>query len=571
MKISRIHASNFGIDEFPTIEEESVEGDDLLIFGGNRSGKSLSFNALLYGLYGADATYGISPGRNSDVKIHFDDGSAIDRSGSPHEFRNEGEVYVAKNGVRRFVGRQELVSLQFLHSEVGEQPLSVYDGDELVQHIRRALNSELQQEIERHRLASTHLKNAVEMARRGEKGTSLRELNEEYNGLGLESKRSRLEKVKHLESLIESGKVESIIERLQREDEISSRIEDLYDEKRHIEQQLRKLQRQLREEKRYTDKINDIIIDAISEFACPVCDRLVEESTAKHRLKRGQCPQCGRPRSLSDLKEDIGERVESADGRIESLEDEIEELESREEEIEEEISSLKEQEPDLSELNSLVRTAIKEADYNINTLISNTDDYLTQYQESVEELENRKAELEEEISTKEDTIEVLSDSQEHANELAEKLSEQSFDEVIDTFRERWSDNYSSMAPELGTEIRLTTQGDIRIPGTDSEGPRDYSRVSGGEKRLMNLSFVFTLAQFAQQGDTEHSFETLVMDEPLTNLEDDVQESALEFLIGSSVQVIMTTPAERLKEPFTVNQIVSLDRIELEQMKLDAFA
>ncbi len=48
MKISRLEVENFAIEESPTINEDSIRGDDLLLYGGNRSGKTLTFNAILY-------------------------------------------------------------------------------------------------------------------------------------------------------------------------------------------------------------------------------------------------------------------------------------------------------------------------------------------------------------------------------------------------------------------------------------------------------------------------------------------------------------------------------------------
>ena len=65
MKISRLEIKNFAIEESPTINEQSVEGRDLLLSGGNRSGKTLIFNALLYGLFGRSGTFGILPGNEA--------------------------------------------------------------------------------------------------------------------------------------------------------------------------------------------------------------------------------------------------------------------------------------------------------------------------------------------------------------------------------------------------------------------------------------------------------------------------------------------------------------------------
>ncbi|MFC7230967.1 ATP-binding protein [Saliphagus sp. GCM10025308] len=70
-----------------------MSGDDLLIMGGNRSGKTLTFNALLYGLYGPQATFGVSPGRKSTVRFHFDDDDIVERGGGGRKYSHGDETY----------------------------------------------------------------------------------------------------------------------------------------------------------------------------------------------------------------------------------------------------------------------------------------------------------------------------------------------------------------------------------------------------------------------------------------------------------------------------------------------
>ncbi|WP_049942868.1 hypothetical protein [Haloarcula amylolytica] len=89
---------------------------------------------------------------------------------------------------------------------------------------------------------------------------------------------SRLEKIEKLQSLIDTGRIEIIRDRLLENDELNEELQDLYDRKRTIEQELRKKDRQLREARRYTQEVNDLILNAIEELSCPVCDQVVAES-----------------------------------------------------------------------------------------------------------------------------------------------------------------------------------------------------------------------------------------------------------------------------------------------------
>ncbi|WP_336331034.1 MULTISPECIES: hypothetical protein [unclassified Haloarcula] len=89
---------------------------------------------------------------------------------------------------------------------------------------------------------------------------------------------SRLEKIEKLQSLIDTGRIEIIRDRLLENEELNEELQDLYDRKRTIEQELRKKDRQLREARRYTQEVNDLILNAIEELSCPVCDQVVAES-----------------------------------------------------------------------------------------------------------------------------------------------------------------------------------------------------------------------------------------------------------------------------------------------------
>jgi len=289
MKISRLEIENFAIDESPTINEQSIEGRDLLFSGGNRSGKTLTFNALLYGLFGRTSTFGIAPGQRSKVNIHFDNTHAILRERS-HEYEHESGVLDANEGVEMNIGSRRMIQLQFLTSNPANQPLSTLSGEELLDRLRSILTNKRQSDIERQRRAQSELEHLRETRRRGEDRPSIRELEEERDDLPVQQTRDRIADIEELNELIESGEIESISARLQQKDETASRLDDLYDHRRELEDTLKSKRGELADASRYTQEVSELIIDAIHEYTCPVCGRLVEESTARRRLP-DRCPQ----------------------------------------------------------------------------------------------------------------------------------------------------------------------------------------------------------------------------------------------------------------------------------------
>jgi len=561
MKISRLHIEQFARDDYPTLSEDRVGGNDLLLVGGNRSGKTLTFNALLYGLYGPRATYGVSPGRTSEVRFVFNNGDRLIRGGSGRSYshgEDSFETDEADEAIAEFIGAEDIVSHQFVPSEIDELPLATLSESERLSLIRRVMDSELEEEIEKLREQRDDLESDIESIER----TELQPRCEELDDINIPRYESRLEKIERLESLIDSGRIETIKQHLVDNEDLRDRLEELDDRRHAINQELRKKERKLRERRRYTNEVNEIILDAISELTCPVCDQIVREQTAKQRLQNGRCPQCGRERSLEELKLDLRSKVDSADEEIEALESDIEELQDEKEALENEIQSLQDSVPDLSDLSDLTIHTLKDNDYDIDDVAEETQERLEQHRTTIEDLSTQKDRLETEIEEIEEQLSELDNALTETESRIKELSQESFEEIINSFREQWSENYQSMAPDLAVEINLRPDGTIILPGND--GPREYDELSTGEVRLLNISFVFTLVQQAtDREDQGHNLECVAMDEPFANIDEDLRVNTIEVLLESDIQFIITTSNGDLAQHFNRDQVKSLNRMHIQ--------
>ncbi len=504
------------------------------------------------------------------MNVHFDNANAVLRDRN-HTYESTNQSYDADDGVRSNIGSKEDVRLQFIPANLANQPISALSSEELLNRIRGLLSAENQDEIERHRRAKHDLGHLREIRRRGEQEPGIKQLEEDLNSLPVSRTQNRIEEIEELKGLIESGEIESIRDRLQAKDDVAERLDDLYDQRRTLEDRLKQKRRELGDASRYTQKVNDLIIDAIQEFTCPVCGRLVEEDTARNRLPN-RCPQCGRDRDLSELRERLREKVDSADDRIVELKEDIGELEEELSAVKAEITELKESEPKLNELNQFIRTALKQAEYDIDQLRETTEEELAQKREDLDEFTAQQDELEARLERRQELVDAIDESISVAETRIEELEDEAFTEIREIFTDRLSEVYQEIAPDLGTEVGLTPDGELEFPGTGSEGIRPYDRLSSGEKRLVNLAFALTVAQFAQEDDDAHNWEVLVLDEPLTNLESDIQDAAARYLREVDIQCIMTSPLDRIQSHFQdgQSQIVQLDRISTETTTLDEY-
>jgi len=555
MKISRLHIDQFAIEDFHRIARDDVGGDDLFIRGGNRSGKTLTVNALLYALYGPRATLGIQPGRRSDVQIQFDNGHELTRGGGGRSYY-DGEETVERSAVedkiQNIIGPEQTTALQFVHSETDKLPLARLSQDELIDTIRRVVESPLQTELEELAERRDILEQETEQLRRTERSPIQRELEE----IDIDSVERRLEKIEHLQRLIETDQLQTIKELLLENEKLNSELEQLYNRKRTIEQEKRSKRRELREQRRYTDGVNELIVDAIEELTCPVCDHVVPEETAKNRLEGGYCPQCGRERSLDDLKAELEEKVETAGESIDELESQIEDLDDEHSEIEAEIEAVQAEAPELTELNDLAKHTLEEYDYDIEAVADRTERELEEHRAEIDRLKSRKQELQEELADIEQGLTEKETELEELDVEIDELREESFRDIIQDFKDRWTSNFEGLDPDLGLEIRIEEDGTVSLPG--NEGPREYGELSTGEARLLNIAFAHTFAEAARGNDvSEDSFEVVILDEPFANLESERRGNAMQFIREADLQYIIASSNDELEQHFDRTQIVDL--------------
>lgn len=392
--------------------------------------------------------------------------------------------------------------------------------------------------------------------------TELKPIQRELDDLEISRYERRLEKIEHLHSLIETDRIATIKQRLLENQELNDELEQLYNGKRAIEQELRKKRRKLREEQRYTQEVNDLIINAIEELTCPVCDHVVVEETAKRRLNRGKCPQCGRDRTLDDLKADLREKVETADDTIDELNSAIEGLEDEKAEIEEEIETIQASASDLSDLNDLTKHTLEKHDYDIDAVATQTKEELEQYRAEVDRLTTQKQDLEEELEAGEKAEEEMTTALDEVRTRIATLREQSYEEIVVEFQEKWSANYETIASELGLEIHIEEDGTVLLPGNES--PRKYDTLSTGEARLVNIAFAHTVAKAVRDNDlSAESFEVVVLDEPFANLEEEERENAIEFITSSDLQYIIMSSNEGLEQYFDPHQVEDLQTMPIQ--------
>jgi DNA repair exonuclease SbcCD ATPase subunit len=568
MRINSLEIEEFASGEHRGKEIESVSTDSLLLRGGSRTGKTLTFNALLYNLLGAQHTIDLATGQKNKVELGFTNETRYFRGNPRAEYEKNGETLHGSKASKTFsedLGDTNLLKSLFVHSHIGKMPLDKLNRGERTKLIRSVTNQELERRISRLEDAEEQLNELVI-----ETEDTKRRLSEEDSDLDRQIRdlESQKKKYERLESQIKSGELAELSQRLREDEKVENQLDDLFKEKEGLRKRLRKLHRKKRKQENYESEVNDIIAEAVNDFVCPTCDRRITTEKAKNRIQRGYCPYCGRKHSLSGLKKRLSRKIEESDDLLDELKDEIDELKDKRDDVSDQIDELKQGRPELEELDGFTKRRLDDYDHDIQQVRDHVQEELESISNSLEELRSDRESLDEKVERINRKSEAYSEALNHASELVDELEEESFKSGIQEFSEAWEEAYNQMNSNLQLGISISEEGRIQFPGRNNL--REYDRggnLSGSELHLLNISFVCTLSQFATESDVTE-WDTIVLDEPFSNLqEEENRKAALEYILSLDKQTIVTTSNKSIGPRF--DQVEILEREAL-QTKIGDF-
>lgn len=565
MKISRVAIKSFGRDEYEGFTKRNVDGDNFLIAGGNRTGKTLTFNALLYTLLGSKNTIDLSPGHSNDVTLTFTDGTVFKR-GKPEARWSGSQVLEGEKARQRFskyladdltqeIDASQLIKTHFLHSNSNRLPLSSMSGSDRLALIRAVVNSETQDTLEQNAALIDQLTDEIDRA-----NSDLRRLKDDRQELKnqLSSDQSQLEKYEAIAELQASGDLEEICTLLQRDSELSRRIAELSKERNNLRQTRRSKGKLRGKWKRYLEQErNSVIAEAVNDFVCPACADRVSEDLAEERIGNGRCPFCAVKGRSDELAASVEDKIDRSEEEIEELTSEIEEINQRIGEIDEQIAQLQDEQPSLNKVSTPIERVLRTNDYELDAIIEETESELEKYSQSLKKTRARLEQVERNIAELDNDIDGIEEKITHLEEENERIRTESEREEIQAFTDHWSDEYQSATGEIGLELGLTTEGEVRVPG--NETTRRYGspgELSAAEILLLNITFAVTVNTFARDADLT-DWEVIVIDESFATLDEEGIEEFRKYMSSSDLQFICTTSDMSLVPSF--NTTFELER------------
>jgi len=538
MKIDRINVANYSRnDEYPGVETRP-EGETHLLYGPNVTGKTMTFSAISHAIL--HDSMETSPGNSCSVGVEFTDESLLHRGQPKTTFetnRHDSEAENVKSRMDEVLGRRPILRAYFIHSETDQLPLSKLGIDTILDIVRSVSVPEIDDEIAEKRRERTQRDDE-----RDEAIAEQQNVEESIEGVdrdidSVEAERDAAEKVVRLDN---TGELETIRDALEDRDEAAVKLDSLLAERDNVEEELRTAEQ--RHEKLQEDlhePLNRFKQAVVEDERCPVCTESVPESKVEDRVDDGNCPLCGLETSIDEHLGEFEQAKQTAESQIDGVREEVEQLTEQLDGLDEEIEAVRSDQPDLSGFDTAVRERLEAHDREVSAVVDAArDDHeaavdtLDQLRQKRQELSTRKEELEDRQRRLDDEIEEL---REEVVEL-----EGSVQEGIERFSETWRGVLEEMTETIRRGIVITAEDGIKIGGNSD---RNYDRedLSTSEMHVLNLSFAVAVNETVESNRA--AMDTIVMDDPFTNLDDDVREEVVSFILNDDDRQYVFTSAD----------------------------
>jgi len=568
MKVQGFRIERFARPELTSggpIELQRVADQDVLIRGENQSGKTHTFNALLYSLLGE--TIALQRGHGNAVELQLGNDLEIFRGEAGKRVRSQSQEFgpdEAEDVISDRVGSRDLIHTHFLHSRLSELPLERLPQPKRVSRVLDATSDNLSDriiELEEH-VEELQAEIERKKAERNSKERDRRRRQRQVSDI-----RSQLEKWSTVENLAESGRLAEISEALQRDPELEQQIDELTSEKRSLITDIREKQNERTRARELEEETREIIIKALEEFICPVCEERVNRGEADSRLDNQKCPFCNQSTDVEETFRHLETEKQKSEGQLEEIDYDLEEVRERKDEVESQIQSLKKERPEIADLNSYAVDQLRDFDHDIASIHTKAKQERAEAEKALEEYSEKVENIEDDIEELIEDISDLEDEQESKQARIDQLENDDVSTKLSDFEETWNHHYQQIMPQIAEDIHLQRNGEIILVNEDGRR-REYDRrgdLADAEVALLNVSFVISLNQIAlDRGSID--WETIVLDEPFARLDRGLKEDAIDYLRSLDTQFILTSSDEYVWQEFTHATTLSLQR----QYKLTDF-
>lgn len=493
--------------------EKTLAGESFFIHGTNSTGKTTTFDAITYAIFGPD--FIDRSVKIADTKIQLSNGETsfeIERG-----YNTEPKMRILNTG-RKIKGSKQVNQkiFEFFNIPNTNYIKMIIDSFRVPQNDEKSLITRCpQKELEYVISFFLSCPETIEEKKKTEDNIQALNLKKEalfvrkknltrdLNDSNLKELRnkSHYTEVKEFIDQFESGRIDKTISALEENEDIAQKIKHLVSVKTRKSEELFRNGRELNDKKEYyNQELLDVIKQTLAVLVCPVCSKDVDIKKIVNRKNRHRCPFCGQDDYDGKLYELLEKEILESSTKVRELTERDEEIKCEIKRLNSEIEVLNNEKLHVK-VNAVILRVLEKTK-NKKSLKEEYEKYsliLKKYEEEFKKIRICKSETNDELNQIESEIKKTDEGIQKLKTYLCDVLEDKNKGIIDEFAKEFNDIYSRIIFPLPYKI-LLNRGSLLLDNGSSIKKCSVEEIGFSDKRLVDIALWATILRINKQKD-----------------------------------------------------------------------
>lgn len=498
------YVEEFAIEEFYSVEyvpvREKVNRQSLFVLGTNSTGKSTTFDAIIYSIFGND--FVDRPVKIAHTKITLSNGDEsikitrkynaepnITILPSGEEIRGSEQVHKKICEILKFpkkISDAKRLIDAFKVSQKDEDSLIMKYKNKLEIIVLSFLNgSDFNKKIELLECEEEELQKRLKL-RNVEKSEIINSIEERK--LTEKKNKSFYTEVREFIEQFESGELKNTIKALKNNENARERIRELVSLKTKKSQELFENGTRISRMREYYNKeLIEVVNETLSVLICPVCGDKLNLHNIEIRKKKAMCPCCGNEEYDGEIYKILKKEISYADEKFEEFLKKDEELKTEIEFIKNEIDIISNEKLKVNVNSVIIRVLENTSEEEIEEEYQKLKLDMEKYECFVNDSKNNIAQLKYKLEEAEKDIESILKNIDNTLALKSNTNDEKNFTVLNSFNKRLNTIFSKLIYPLSYKLSLENGCLLLDTGNSIKDCSDKYALALSDKKLVDIA------------------------------------------------------------------------------------
>lgn len=573
------YVEEFAIEEFYSVEyvpvREKVNRQSLFVLGTNSTGKSTTFDAIIYSIFGND--FVDRPVKIAHTKITLSNGDEsikitrkynaepnITILPSGEEIRGSEQVHKKICEILKFpkkISDAKRLIDAFKVSQKDEDSLIMKYKNKLEIIVLSFLNgSDFNKKIELLECEEEELQKRLKL-RNVEKSEIINSIEERK--LTEKKNKSFYTEVREFIEQFESGELKNTIKALKNNENARERIRELVSLKTKKSQELFENGTRISRMREYYNKeLIEVVNETLSVLICPVCGDKLNIHNIEIRKKKAMCPCCGNEEYDGEIYKILKKEISYADEKFEEFLKKDEELKTEIEFIKNEIDIISNEKLKVNVNSVIIRVLENTSEEEIEEEYQKLKLDMEKYECFVNDSKNNIAQLKYKLEEAEKDIESILKNIDNTLALKSNTNDEKNFTVLNSFNKRLNTIFSKLIYPLPYKLSLENGCLLLDTGNSIKDCSDKYALALSDKKLVDIALWHSILSVNRENNITNINFGLI-DDVFENIDNNeiARKENLYSVLGSlkkESQIIM----------FSINKNIN-EKLQFKEKKLKA--